>query len=192
VSDSIAQASSGDATATPCRTLAEYVRELVARLGAADAAALERLRRVVGTRRARITLDDETVVVSLGRRGVIVRALRRAAGGRVVDGVGRTDRATTLDVLGGYCEVTEAVLSGHLELSGTVDAVARMGQAIELLLDVATRAPALQALARDFVDDPCRAPAPARRPPPDAPAPFVGPPSAAERALLARHDLLPP
>ena len=173
----------------PCRTLAEYVRELVARLGDADPTALARLRHVVGTRRARITLDDETVLVSFGRRGVAVRTTK---GGGAADGRGSTDRATTLDLLDGYCEVTEAVRAGRLQLVGAAEDVARMGQAVELLLDVAARTPVLQRLADDYRRDPCRPPAAPRRPPPDIVVPLVGPPSAAERALLARHDLLPP
>jgi hypothetical protein len=175
-------------TAPPCRTLAEYVRELVSRLAAADPAASTRLRAIVGSRSARVTLDAETVIVRFGARGLSVRAVK----GGAADGSGHTDRATTLDLLDGYVEVTEAVLAGRLELTGSVEDVSRMGQAIELLLDVAARAPGLQALGDDYRRDPCRPPATPRRPPRDTPATFVGAPSDAERALLARHDLLPP
>jgi hypothetical protein len=174
-------------TSPPCRTLAEYVRELVSRLAAADPAALTRLRAIVAERRARITLDAETVLVRFGARGLSVRTAKRGA----ADGSGRTDRATTLDLLDGYVEVTEAVLAGRLELTGSIEDVSRMGQAIELLLDVAARTPALQALADDYRRDPCRPGVTPRRPPRDTPAIF-GAPSDAERALLARHDLLPP
>jgi hypothetical protein len=110
-----------------------------------------------------------------------------------VDGAGSTTRATVLAMLDGYLEVSAAVLDGELELIGALDDVARIGQAIEILLDGAVRAPALQALARDFRDDPCRpaipvrAGGPARRRTtfyPDAPPPD-------ELALFARLDLLP-
>jgi hypothetical protein len=102
-------------------------------------------------------------------------------------------RVSALDLLDGYTEVTTAILDGALEVAGRVEDIARIGQAIEILLDGAVRAPALQDLGRDFRDDPCRPQRPARssgsverRAPfyPDAPRPE-------ELALLARLDLLP-
>lgn len=136
----------------PCRTLGEYVAELVRRLGEAEPGALERLREVVGARRARITLDNEAVEVSFGAGGLHVEP----AGPGTADGEGRTDRVTTLDLLDGYLEVTDALLDGWLEARGPLDDVTRMFQAIEILLDASSRVPALQELASDYRNDPCR------------------------------------
>ena len=148
-----------------------------------------RIRRVVGKRRARITLDEESVEVFFHRGRLRVED----AGGDVVDGTGRTSRETTLDLMGGYVEVTSAILDGGLELTGTADAVVRMATVLELLIDGATRVPALQQLARDFRNDPSR-PRPSAR--------TAGPlrrttrfypdrPGEQERRVLARCDLLP-
>jgi hypothetical protein len=165
----------------PCRTLAEYVTELIGRLGDADAAALARMRAVVDGRRARIVLDDEAVDVRFGGDALVVEA----AGGGAVDGEGVTDRAATLELMDGYLEVTDAILDGRLDVTGTVDDVERMFRAIEILLDVAARAPRLQDLAADYRADPCRAP---RRSPPPPPPAATG---ESERALLERLGLLP-
>jgi hypothetical protein len=165
----------------PCRSLAEYVEELIRRLGAADPAALERMRDVVDGRRARIVLDDEAVDVVFD--GSTLRV--QPAGSGTADGEGVTDRATTLELLDGYLEVTDAILDGRLDVTGGVDDVERMFGAIEILLDVAARAPALQDLAADYRADPCRAP---RRSPPPPPSPPTG---ETERALLDRLGLLP-
>src|SRR5687768_15678353 len=142
------------------RTLGEYVAELVRRMGEADPAALERMRRTVGGRRARFRLDDEAVDVWFEPDGLRVE---EPAGD--VDGEGQTDRGTVLDLLDGYLEVTDAILDGRLRVFGAVDEIARMFAAIEILLDCSARAPALQRLARDFRDDPARQPpeAPRRR-----------------------------
>jgi hypothetical protein len=165
----------------PCRTLAEYVAELIARLGAADPAALERMRTVVDGRRARIVLDDEAVDVAFAGDDLLVEP----AGTGAPDGTGATDRPTTLELLDGYLEVTDAILDGRLDVTGTVDDVERMFLAIEILLDVAARAPALQDLAADYRADPCREPR--RAPPP--PSSVTG--REPERALLDRLGLLP-
>lgn len=158
----------------------------MARLGAGDPAALARLRQAVGGRRARIRLDDETIEVAFADGALTVEP-----GGGRVDGEGETDRQTVLDLLDGWLEVSDAILDGRLRVFGTREAVPRMFLAIEILLDGSARLPALQGLARDFRDDPCR-------PPPGRPrrgsrrAPWdpagVG---EAERMLLARLDLLP-
>lgn len=177
--------------AVPCRTLAQYLELLLGRLGEADPAAVGRIRQVVGPRRARITLDEESVDVSFAGDRFVVEP----AGPVAVSGAGATTRAVVLDLLDGFREVTAAVLDGDLELAGTVEDVAAIGQAIELLIDASVRAPALQALARDFRDDPCRPPSPSPPPPrrlsprrtpfyPDAPIPT-------ELAVLRRRDLLP-
>jgi hypothetical protein len=165
----------------PCRTLAEYVGELIARLGAADPAAFERLRLVVDGRRARIVVDDEAVDVRFTGSVLSVEP----AGADVPDGTGITDRATTLELLDGYLEVTDAILDGRLDVTGTVDDVERMFLAIEILLDVAARSPTLQDLAADYRADPCREP---RRAPP---IPLSLHSAESERALLERLGLLP-
>jgi hypothetical protein len=165
----------------PCRTLAEYVGELIRRLGVADPAALERMRVVVDGRRARIRLDDEAVDVTFADGELLVAE----AGSAAPDGDGVTDRATTLELLDGYLEVTDAILDGRLDVSGTVDDVERMFLAVEILLDAAARAPALQDLAADYRADPCREP---RRAPP---APAATASAESERALLGRLGLLP-
>ncbi len=165
----------------PCRTLAEYVTELIGRLGAADPPALERMRTVVDGRRARVVLGDEAVDVTFAGDELLVEPSASGA----ADGEGVTDRATTLELMDGYLEVTDAILDGRLDVTGTVDDVERMFLAIEILLDVAARAPALQDLAADYRADPCREPR--RAPPPPLPAPS----HESEQALLDRLGLLP-
>jgi len=163
------------------------VTELVRRLGQADPAALERMRETVGGHRARLRLDDEAVDVWFEPDGLRVEE----PGVEPVDGEGETDRATVLDLLDGYLEVTDAILDGRLRVHGAVDEIARMFAAIEILLDGSARAPALQRLARDFRDDPAREPpeAPRRR---SRRGPWhpTGPDDA-ELELLARLGLLP-
>jgi hypothetical protein len=169
--------------------LGEYVAALIAALGAADPAALARLRQVVGERRARIVLDDEAIDVTFVGAALSVRP----AAGRAADGEGATDRASVRGLLAGHFEVTDAILDGRLRVRGRTDAVVRMFTAIEILLDAAPRAPALQALAAHFLGHPPSPPrdrpvagAPVRRTAwyPEERAPH-------EDALLARHDLLP-
>jgi hypothetical protein len=169
--------------------LKEYVELLIDRLREADPSAVTRIAAVVGGRRARIVVDKESVEVSFGPSGLVVNAIT----GDSVDGTGTMTRATALDLLDGYVEVTTAILDGGLEVVGSVENVARIGQAIEILLDGAVRAPAMQDLGRDFRDDPCR---PARNARSSGPfrrrTPFyAAAPSAEEVALLSRLDLLP-
>jgi hypothetical protein len=175
--------------AIPCRSLAEYIERLFSGLQAADPSAARRIRQVVGKQRARISIDAETVDVFFerGRLRVVTEA------GEPVDGIGRTTRDATLDLIDGYLEVTTALLDGRLELTGSLDAITRMGVVLETLIDGATRAPGLQRLGRDFREDPCRPP----RPPRSFGAlqretPFYGDPTPArEQRLLADLDLLP-
>lgn len=169
--------------------LGGYVEALVAALGTADPAAMARLRRVVGQRRARIVLDHSAIDVEFRDD----RLVTGPAGSARVHGEGATDRGTVLDLLDGHLEVTDAILDGRLRVRGATDATVRMFTAIEILLDAAPRAPELQALAAHFRRYP---PAPAR------PEPIAGTPvrrtswypderASGEDALLARHDLLP-
>jgi hypothetical protein len=136
----------------PCRSLGEYVAALVSRLGERDPALLARLGEVVGGRCARISLDQETVEVRFERAGVVVSEPTMGE----VDGEGSTDRHTTLDLLDGRLEVTDAILAGRLWVKGEVDSVTRIFQAIEILLDGSTRNPELPRLALDYGIDPCR------------------------------------
>jgi hypothetical protein len=138
----------------PCRSLGEYIVELVARLDAGDAAAGRRLREVVGSRRGLVRVDDEAVLIGFDAGGHL--QVGREDGS--ADGVGSTDRQTVFDLEDGYIEVTDAILDGRLEVSGDTESVERMFVAIEILLDGAARIPALQALSGDFRDDPCRPP----------------------------------
>lgn len=186
-----------------CRSLGEYLRELVGRLAAAEPAAFAELRATVGERRARISLDEESVVVAFHGDLLGVHDTAGPAGPRSpagpgrpavpVDGEGATDGACVADLLRGYAEVSGVVLDGRLEVRGPLDAVTAMLAAIEIILDTSARAPALQSLARDFLADPCR-PAPAPRLPADArSATHWGPGTVTreETQLLARLDLLP-
>ncbi|MDQ3670209.1 MAG: hypothetical protein M3377_08040 [Actinomycetota bacterium] len=174
-------------TEPPCRSLGEYVQELVARLGAADASAAARLRETVGDRRARIRLDDESVHVCFRGAELEVRKARRGK----VDGEGATDRQTVLDLLDGWIEVKDAILDGRLDVHASPEDVHRIFVAIEIVIDGSARAPALQALARDFRRDPCRE-ARARPRAATRRTPWFPPRAEPDEAeMLTRLDLLP-
>ena len=130
------------------RALVDYMADLVERLEASDPSAYRRLRHVVGGRRGRVVLDADRVDARFGPAGLIAQTSTGGPG----DGEGATDRETTLDLMDGYLEVTDAILDGRLEVSGSVEDVARIFLAVELLLDVSARSPSLQALAQE-----CRA-----------------------------------
>jgi hypothetical protein len=132
----------------PSRTLGAYIAELVRLLGEADPGARARLAEVIGVRRARITLDGETVEVAFAAGGGL--EVGPAAPESRIDGEGATDRATTLDLLAARLEVSDAILDGFLEARGALEDVVRLFQAIEILLDAAPRIPALQALAAEY------------------------------------------
>jgi hypothetical protein len=174
----------------PCRTLAEYVTELVSRLGQEEPSRLSRLREVVGSRRARIRLDKEVVLVQFEGATLVVGD---AGDDAPVDGAGRTDRATTLALLAAETELTDAIVSGRLDARGEVEDLTRIFIAIEILLDASSRSPLLQDLARDFENDPCRATrtdwAHRQRPAPVPVDPDRRP--ASEHQMLSRLDLLP-
>ena len=177
------------------QSLAWYVRELVARLGEGDPAALDRLRTIVGHRRARIGLERETIEVrfdDLGR--LVVREVEPSPAGELgpgLDGEGLISHHVVLDLLAGAREVTDAILDGDIEVQGPDAAVAAMLAAVDILIDVATRVPALRELAEDYV----AAHAAHRRPPGMRarrtawPPHFVDP---REDQLLAGLGLRPP
>jgi hypothetical protein len=166
------------------RTLADYIREFVAMVDSHDAYAAARLRAAAGERRARISLDDETVVVWFEDGSLVLTANDP---GLVVQGEGRSDSWTVADILGGRIEATDALLTGRVEATGDLDAVAAMLHIIDIVLDVAVRAPALQLLARELVGSL------GRRPTEDFPTMAWYPRDItdAEFSVLGRLDLLP-
>ena len=131
-----------------------YITELVGRLGAGDPSARERLVAVVGRRRARIGLEHEVVEVWFDEDdGLVVEdvASRQTEDpNRSVDGEGHTRHEVVLALLAGQLEVTDAILDGDIEARGSDDAVAAMFAAIDILIDCATRIPALRVLAEQY------------------------------------------
>jgi hypothetical protein len=132
-------------------TFSEWVLALIGTLESEEPALALRLRDLVGHRVARMQLDDETIDV-LYRRG---RLVVTAAGAtqRKPDGIGRTGRAAAAALLDGRLEVTDAIIEGRLELRGDTDAIARIGVAIEILLEASARVPELRVLAEEFRDE---------------------------------------
>jgi hypothetical protein len=137
------------------RRLAWYVAELIARLGEGDPLALDRVRNLVGTQRARIGLEREVVETWFDRQGVLVvndvtdRPV--LAPDRAVDGEGHTRDEVVVALLAGHREVTDAILDGDLEVRGSVEAVAAMFAAVDILIDCATRLPRLRELSEWYV-----------------------------------------
>lgn len=168
-------------SAEPPWTLGHYIEALVDGVAAAEPASAVRLRQVVGDRTAVIAVDDEQVLVRFQGERLVVTDRTGPA-----DGSGATDRATVLDLLAGRTEVTHAVLDDRLRLAGTTQAIVCISQAIEILLDVSTRAPALQKLADRYRAESPRLSAPS---PPDR----TRRDRAAQRELelLGRLGLLP-
>jgi hypothetical protein len=148
---------------------------------------LERMRLIVGDRRACIKLDDEAVEVAFDQEGLKIQPL---TGNTELSGEGTTDTTTVLKLLNGYLEVSDAILSGRLRIFGEAEDIIRMFMAIEILLDAAPRTPALQSLAARFLNERCSH----RRPPaPDGARvswyPFRA--KTSELKLLEDLDLLP-
>ena len=139
------------------RRLAWYVAELIARLGEGDAWALDRLRALVGSQRARIGLEREVVETWFDRHGVLVvddvtdRPVSEPD--RAVDGEGHTRDEVVLAVLAGDLEVTDAILDGDIEVRGSVEAVAAMFAAVDILIECATRLPHLRELSELYIRD---------------------------------------
>lgn len=130
------------------KTFREYVVALIEALERHEPALALRLREIVGRRVARMALDDEAIDVFYRRGRLVVTA--PSAKQRKPDGLGRIDRATAAALLDGRVEVRDAILDGRLELRGDIDAVSRIGVAIEILLEASARVPALRALAEEF------------------------------------------
>lgn len=131
--------------------LAAYVTELIDLLGADHPASRRRMLQVVGRRRARVVLDDSSVDVGFDRDGAL-RVTASSASNPSVDGIGMTDSDTVADILAGRLEVMDAIMNGRLEIYGNAHDVAAMLVAIEILLDAAPRAPAMQRRARDVTE----------------------------------------
>jgi hypothetical protein len=127
--------------------LAEYIRALIDAVRTAHPVAFQRMCEVVGTRKARIILDNEAVDLWFERGHLRTRV---ASNQRAIHGTGQTDSITVLDLLNGYLEVNSAILNGRLEVRGKTEDVSRIFVAIDILLDVSPRSPALQELARQF------------------------------------------
>ncbi len=133
--------------------LAWYVAELIARLGAGDPPALDRLRTIVGSRRARIGLEREVVETWFDEDGSwwSTTSTVDGRGARsTVDGEGHTLDEVVLALLAGDLEVTDAILDGDIEVRGSVEAVAAMFAAVDILIDCATRVPGVRELSEHY------------------------------------------
>jgi hypothetical protein len=169
--------------------LADYIRQLIEALAEAEIESAIRLRRIVADRSAVISVDDESVLVRFDADRLHVETLAQGAPTPRIDGMGGTDRQTVLALLAGRIEVTGAIRTGRLRIRGAIDSVVRMSQAIEILIDVAVRAPRLQALARAYRVDPAYDPL-APEPRSDTVRRHAEQ-LEAERAMLDRLGLLP-
>jgi hypothetical protein len=134
--------------------LGAWITALVGGVAAAEPDAYQRLVAAVGSRRARITLDDETVVVAMS--GGALTLLPPDTD--LVDGEGATIRAVVLAILDGRLEVSDAVREGSIFARGDVDSVGRIFHAIEIILDVSARSPDLRAIAGRFQAEAAGAP----------------------------------
>jgi hypothetical protein len=169
-------------------TLADYIRELIERAAAAEPASMVRLRGIVGERSAIIKVDEEAVLVGFVQDWLSAETIPAGASMPPADGVGETDRQTVLGLLAGRIEVTQAIETDRLRLRGTTDGIVRMSRAIEILIDVAVRAPPLQQLSVAYRSDPTRAPLTPQPPDPGLRRAAL---RAAELAMLGRLGLLP-
>jgi hypothetical protein len=124
--------------------LADWIQRLAEGL-AAERGAPGRLQAVVGDRRARISLDDDMVVVAMVDEKVVVLPDDAS-----VTGSGTTTFATIIALLDGRLDLTEALRDGHAAAQGRVEDLTAMLHAVEILLDVATRVPAMRSAAAAF------------------------------------------
>jgi hypothetical protein len=129
------------------RTLAGWITDLVSLLHLDPAGGGERLRLAVEGRTARITLDDETVMVSMSGGELLVGPDRP---GTEVDGSGSTTSGVVLDILDANLEASTAVERGLIEVIGAHQQTTRLFHAVELLLDASSRVPELRRLAAEF------------------------------------------
>lgn len=156
--------------------LGDWITALVGAVRVAEPAAHARLATVVGNRRAHITLDEDSVVVAMSDGTVTILP----SDTEPVDGRGSTSRGVVLAILDGHLEASDAVRDGAIDVRGDIESLGRIFHAIEIILDVSTRTPALRELARRYrAEDPS-----ARFDPPPSTDP------AGETALLDRLGLL--
>lgn len=172
------------------RSLRDYITALVAQLGQGEPPALDRLRAVIGRRRALIALDSEAVMVSFHGPKLVVRQVTAPSGedgpGDLADadGIGAADSAIVLDLLDGRQELADAIARGRISATGSPEAIDMILHAIEILLDASTRVPDLRALSAEFrVSSPADLNSGS-----NPPSTLVG---ETEEELLARLDLLP-
>ena len=131
------------------RPLAAWIGDLVDACELDPLGGGERLRGVVSGWRAAITLDDETVVVSM----VADRLRIEPADTAPVDGTGSATSDVVLALLDGRVELSDAVADGWIDALGHRSAVTRLLIAVEVLLDASARVPALRRLAAEFRDE---------------------------------------
>jgi hypothetical protein len=170
----------------PSRHLAGYLRLLFDRLHRWEPDRAAAIRRLVGRRRARIMLGNEAAVIYFTGRRFVAREVPAAPNMKAPYGV--TERATVIAILAGFLELSDAIADGWLDLRGTTDDVIDMCAAIEVLIDASTRIPELQALARDFRNDPKTGPFKARVNLAEHRS-LLSQAAEAEAALLYRHRL---
>ena len=139
------------------RSLRDYIVALIAQLGEGEPQALDRLRAAIGHRRALIALDSEAVVVSFAGAELVVGQVAVPQPGEdgpgnlgIADGMGTADTAVVMDLLDGRQELADAVAEGRISATGSSEAIDMILHAIEILLDAATRVPALRALSAEF------------------------------------------
>jgi hypothetical protein len=159
--------------------LAWWIDKLIAALEKEPTTAL-RIRQVVGEQRARVKLDDESVIVEFDAAGQLL--VRADDASSQVGGEGRATRGEVCAILDAQSDASQAVLWGRVAVTGPTAAVAAMLHAIEILLDAAARIPALRYLADDFVAEGPRA-----RTSPG----YEGEDGATEYQILGALDLLP-
>jgi hypothetical protein len=68
----------------------------------------------------------------------------------IADGIGTADTAVILDLLDGRQDLADAVAEGRISATGSSEAIDMILHAIEIILDSATRIPALRALSAEF------------------------------------------
>ncbi|MGI8693962.1 MAG: hypothetical protein ACR2JK_13865 [Geodermatophilaceae bacterium] len=126
--------------------LSSWITAIMTHLETSEPSAHARLVAVVGARRARITLDGDTVVVSVVRGRLTVLP----GDTEPVDGEGGSSRAAVLALLDGRLETSIALREGLVYARGSVESVGRIFHAIEIVLDVSARSPALRSLAAQY------------------------------------------
>ena len=130
---------------TERKSLQAWIEGLVTALDDDPWGTADRLRDVVAGYTARISLDDDSVIVSMQSRALVWGPTEAP-----VDGEGSTTVAVVIAILDGRLEITDAVARGLVQARGSPEAVLRMFHAVELILDASARVPALRRLADEF------------------------------------------